>query len=1369
MMRKWASLIAVVLVGLLTAASSQAQQPAVVGPKAWPTQIVARDLNGDGKADLVVMSNPAHGFYRVNCLLNQAGSFADTKAGIGEVDQPAGSMAVAKVDAAGHIAVLWPGTYSTTVGTAQLAGINPLAPSSLTGNGFTYAGSNPAKFSQTLAADLNGDGLDDVVVLDSANDELYIFVNDGTASGNGNAAGYRLASQIPLGTGGSGHVAVGDFNGDGHPDIVVNSATNHTVATYWGNGTGTFAAGQVLTLPDGIYSMAPGDMDRDGRLDLVVETRGGALSYFSGTPAGFSAGSQSILGAQDGASGRGGRLVAVADLNGDGLPDILTATPAGLSVLLAIQNSAVTSSPLLLLKGIYNIGPGRASFALADLNGDGKVDLAVDSPEGVAILYGNGDGSFQTSRAYAAGVPAEGLALGAFTAPGQVDALISYRNPVLMQPDGAGGFVASTTAFPHQPMGYTGLPSMAVGDFSGDGHLDAYFPWTAWPVNGGTGSILPGPDPLDTGDGAGHFTATAMYNFASAYNPLVADFDGDGRVDLLTPRLGCAIYYGDDLATAFYLGFHLSDTYYSVSAAGFLRAGRTTQQDVVCGNATGFDVYRNDGHRSFTHTSFIPYAPGYALDDVYGAFPATGLFPASVLLTDIDGDGNGDLVVLYHNLAADVAHPNAATSNQLYVYWGNGDGTFNATPSVTTLTRNFYEVSVADVDGDGKADLLLHDGYVLGVLPGKGAARGFGAEKHWLAGMGINGVATTTVNGATEIVVANGGAALANPLVHRGSLAANAEVDTGGLTVLSGVTPAAATLTGILTADPPSPGYGRTFTLTATLAYGTGPEPTGYVTFSVDGSVVGTGTLAAGVASFTVTLPSYAVGTHPVSAQFAGDANYASVTLTGSVTVTLLPTDTYMTDVVTPIHYGEIIGDIAKGYAEPSNPMAGDTQLLDGGNLDFLIDGKLVCTLPYITGVSQVCPATTGAGYNVGAYQLSSQYTGNAYYASSSSPNYQVVVLPDDTTGAVTSSLNPSAVGQAVTFTATFSSPYAVPNGLVTFYDGAVKLGTATLNAGGAGTLITSALALGSHNITATYAGNGNFNGSTTPVLVQVVQAPPVATTMTIASSANPSIVGTNVTFSVVVTGATTTVSQPSGPVTFTIDGVTAATVNMTNGTASYATSTLAVGSHTVAASYAGGTTTAGDMFTGSSASLVQQVSPVPAAPDFTLTVTPAVLSVPIGNNGIAAVTVTGLNGFVANVALSCGDLPRGVTCTFIPSTVKGGSGGATLLVHATAPHACGSDQEFFHAAGPPSWLGMAGVTALFVALRRKRALLRGGISALVLAGMFLAGGCSQCTDLGVKPGNYSFTVTGTVSEIAVATPGGPTSHTVTVKMVARL
>jgi hypothetical protein len=91
-------------------------------------------------------------------------------------------------------------------------------------------------------------------------------------------------------------------------------------------------------------------------------------------------------------------------------------------------------------------------------------------------------------------------------------------------------------------------------------------------------------------------------------------------------------------------------------------------------------------------------------------------------------------------------------------------------------------------------------------------------------------------------------------------------------------------------------------------------------------------------------------------------------------------------------------------------------------------------------------------------------------------------------TTSVSSSMNPSGLGQAVTFTATVKpATSGTPTGTVTFKDGTTTLGTGTLS-GGKATFTTSALALGSHSITASYGGDANFTASTSATLTQTVK-----------------------------------------------------------------------------------------------------------------------------------------------------------------------------------------------------------------------------------------------------------------------------------------
>jgi hypothetical protein len=127
-------------------------------------------------------------------------------------------------------------------------------------------------------------------------------------------------------------------------------------------------------------------------------------------------------------------------------------------------------------------------------------------------------------------------------------------------------------------------------------------------------------------------------------------------------------------------------------------------------------------------------------------------------------------------------------------------------------------------------------------------------------------------------------------------------------------------------------------------------------------------------------------------------------------------------------------------------------------------------------------------------------------------------------------------------------------------------LGTGTLS-GGKATFLTNALAVGSHSITVSYGGDGNFTGSTSPVLSQTVN--PDATVGKVMSSANPSVYGQSVTFTATVTAKTPGSGTPAGTVTFYNGSTALAMVPLTAGSATYTTSTLAVGNHSITFQFA--------------------------------------------------------------------------------------------------------------------------------------------------------------------------------------------------------
>jgi len=174
---------------------------------------------------------------------------------------------------------------------------------------------------------------------------------------------------------------------------------------------------------------------------------------------------------------------------------------------------------------------------------------------------------------------------------------------------------------------------------------------------------------------------------------------------------------------------------------------------------------------------------------------------------------------------------------------------------------------------------------------------------------------------------------------------------------------------------------------------------------------------------------------------------------------------------------------------------------------------------------------------------------------------------PTATTTTLTSSLNPSTYGQAVTSTAEVTSKAGTPpdGGTVSFMKGTTVLGTGTLS-GGSASFTTSTLKVGANAIKAVYAGDSNFASSTSKAVSQVVDK--ATTTTTLASSQNPSNFGQSVTFTATV--APQFSGTPTGTVTFNNGTTKLGTVSLSGGVASYKTTKLAVGTESITAVYDG-------------------------------------------------------------------------------------------------------------------------------------------------------------------------------------------------------
>ena len=271
------------------------------------------------------------------------------------------------------------------------------------------------------------------------------------------------------------------------------------------------------------------------------------------------------------------------------------------------------------------------------------------------------------------------------------------------------------------------------------------------------------------------------------------------------------------------------------------------------------------------------------------------------------------------------------------------------------------------------------------------------------------------------------------------------------------------------------------------------------------------------------------------------------------------------------------------------------------------------------------------------------------------------------TTTTVTGSPNPAGLGTAVTFTATVSSPNSQPlTGTITFYDRTTMLGGVPqiLNsAAGTASLTTSALALGSHSITAVYSGDsGDSTSTSTPAYLEVIKQ---GTTSVLSATPNPSAVYQDVTFTATVSPNNTGGTMPTGDVVFSSDGnpLPGGTITLTGGVATYTTNLLGQGSHRITATYAGDASN----LSSDAAPYTQNINLAPAtttlassnaAVNFT---TPVTFTATV--KGIPASTPTGTVAFMdGSAALGTGTLsPTGVA-TFTTATLAPGLHGITAV-----------------------------------------------------------------------------------------------------------
>lgn len=405
-------------------------------------------------------------------------------------------------------------------------------------------------------------------------------------------------------------------------------------------------------------------------------------------------------------------------------------------------------------------------------------------------------------------------------------------------------------------------------------------------------------------------------------------------------------------------------------------------------------------------------------------------------------------------------------------------------------------------------------------------------------------------------------------------------------------------------ANPVSTTYGNSVMLTAAVTNGMASifGPTGTVTFKEGSTVIGTGSLNSGTATWTAS--NLDVGTHSITAHYGGSLTHDSNSSSSiSVVVSQIPTSSTLT-VTGATGAASTYGTSLTLKTSVAN--TNGSSIAPDGSVTFKDGSTILGTVSLNSGTAEWALPTL---LSVGSHSFKVEYGGDANHAISSSAAVGHTVNKASTATTLATS-GGNSVGETATLTAQVtntSNPSIKPTGMVTFKNNGVDLqAPVTLDSSGTAVLTTHDLPVGDLILTAVYSGDSNHDTSASQPITQPVSKAPVTVHLSVAPQSGESIYGHLVRVTVQVANAGSGDTVPTGTVILSGTGGFSnwpGALTLTDGIATWETEQLAVGTHTVIASYLGDD----EHLDGVSTSSSLQVKPIPVTVVITASVTEAV------------------------------------------------------------------------------------------------------------------------------------------------------------------